>query len=85
MSNLTSHRAEDMCNSETSWGPDFISPDGMYCDMGTKTLAPLCSNKDVDGCVEVDEMEQTITKRSFVEKRAVDVAHKSFTNIKNWN
>ncbi|KAK2616342.1 hypothetical protein QQS21_000776 [Conoideocrella luteorostrata] len=85
VSNVTSHRAENMCTSDTSWGPDFISPDGMFCDMGTKTLRPLCSNQNVEGCVDLDDHKQTMTKRSFVAKRAVNMPHKSYQKIERWD
>ncbi|KAI5274719.1 hypothetical protein E4T47_02309 [Aureobasidium subglaciale] len=53
VSNIDSHSAANLCNSETSWGPDFVDSHGKLCDMGTKTLYTLCSNENVDGCVEV--------------------------------
>jgi hypothetical protein len=40
---IPTHSAVDVCESKTSVGPDFVSMvDGMYCDMGTKELLPLC-------------------------------------------
>ncbi|KAM0704790.1 hypothetical protein Q7P35_007576 [Cladosporium inversicolor] len=72
MSNYTSQPAEELCTSETSWGPD-----GNFCDMDTKALMPLCSSQDVHGCVEVDESERTLVKRMNVARRSADVVHKS--------
>ena len=45
--------AEELCNSETSWGPDFVGSDGKFCDMGSKTLSPLCDIENIEGCVVV--------------------------------
>jgi hypothetical protein len=84
MSNVTSHKAENMCSSETSWGPDFVSPDGMYCDMGTKTLAPLCSTQNVQGCIDIDELDKVVKKRSFVAKRQVNSTHRKYETISKW-
>jgi hypothetical protein len=84
MSNYTSQPAEQLCTSETSWGPDFIGPDGNFCDMSAKTLTPLCSTRDVDGCVEVDENEGTLVKRMNVARRSANVVHKSYGKISKW-
>lgn len=54
ISNIASHSATNLCNSATSWGPDFATPhEGKLCDMSTKTLYTLCLNENVDGCVEI--------------------------------
>jgi hypothetical protein len=84
MSNYTSQPAADLCNSETSWGPDFIGSDGQYCDMSSKTLTPLCSTQDVDGCIEVDETEGNLVKRTRVAKRTTNIVHKSYAKVSHW-
>jgi len=82
--NITSHKAADLCNSITSWGPDFVGSDGNYCDMGTHTLFPLCSTADVDGCVNIDTNSNAVTRRSVGPKRAVNHSHKEYKKIKHW-
>ncbi|KAF1834209.1 hypothetical protein BDW02DRAFT_569351 [Decorospora gaudefroyi] len=84
VSNRTSQPAEELCNSDLSWGPDFIGPDGKFCDMGSKTLMPLCSSEAVDGCVEVNEDEGNVVKRMSVAKRVTGVVHKSYKNVQKW-
>lgn len=84
VSNLTHHKAEDLCSSETSWGPDFIGTDGQFCDMGTKKLTPLCSTQDVDGCIVVDDDEKTLTKRFRIAKRNEHITHKTYKAIDHW-
>jgi hypothetical protein len=84
VSNLKQHKAEDLCSSETSWGPDFIGTDGQFCDMGTKKLTPLCSTKDVDGCIMIDDDNKTITRRSRVAKREAHITHKTYKAIDHW-
>ncbi|OAK98030.1 hypothetical protein IQ06DRAFT_226338 [Phaeosphaeriaceae sp. SRC1lsM3a] len=84
VSNYTSHAAADLCNSATSWGPDFVGVDGMFCDMGSKVLTPLCAAKSVDGCVEIDEGSGTLNRSISVAKRAANVAHKSYKKIQHW-
>ena len=84
MSNHTSQPAEQLCSSETSWGPDFIGPDGNFCDMDSKTLMPLCSLKDVDGCVDVDEGAGQVIKKRTIARRSANVVHKSYGKISKW-
>jgi hypothetical protein len=84
MSNFTSQPAEQLCSSETSWGPDFIGPDGNFCDMEKKELTPLCAVSDVEGCVEVDEDAGHVVKRRTVARRSANVVHKSYGKISKW-
>ena len=84
MSNFTSQPAEQLCSSETSWGPDFIGPDGNFCDMEKKELTPLCTVSDVEGCVEVDEDAGHVIKRRTVARRSANVIHKSYGKISKW-
>ncbi|SMR51255.1 unnamed protein product [Zymoseptoria tritici ST99CH_1E4] len=85
MSNGTSHSAANLCRSETSYGPDFLSADGQFCDMVSKTLSPLCSVKEVDGCVDVDASAMTVHKRSSVAKRTSSLLHKSYSKVSQWS
>jgi len=84
VSNIASHSAKGLCESATSWGPDFVDAHGNFCDMGSKTLTPLCSSQDVDGCVDVDEDESAVVKRMSVAKRTTSVKHKSYKKIAKW-
>ncbi|EHK18047.1 uncharacterized protein TRIVIDRAFT_67261 [Trichoderma virens Gv29-8] len=85
VSEIPQHKASDLCNSTTSWGPDFVGSDGMFCDMHTKTLSPVCSFHDTDGCIEVDVDEKTIAKRFTVAKRQVVEKHKSYGKVSQWS
>jgi hypothetical protein len=49
------HNAEELCNSEGSVSPDFISyTEGKLCDMTTKLLWPLCSDQTTIGCFDAN-------------------------------
>ncbi|OTA02538.1 hypothetical protein A9Z42_0028970 [Trichoderma parareesei] len=85
VSTISQHMAADLCNSATSWGPDFIGSDGMFCDMETKTMTPVCSLHDVDGCINVNVEDKTTSKRSAVAKRQVETKHKSYGTISQWS
>lgn len=84
MSNFTSQMAEQLCSSETSWGPDFVGPDGNFCDMEKRELIPLCAVSDVEGCVEVDEGAGRVIKRRTIARRSANVVHKSYGKISKW-
>ncbi|MCJ1441929.1 MAG: hypothetical protein MMC23_002421 [Stictis urceolatum] len=51
------HSAKHLCQSEDSWGPDFISTrEEMFCDISTKQLWPLCkgSYKLTEACFDYE-------------------------------
>ena|ERR1711981_60773 len=48
-----SHSAKALCESAMSWSPDFVSfADGLFCDMSSKKLWPLCSAETVKNCFD---------------------------------
>jgi hypothetical protein len=85
MSKIPNQFASDLCNSTTSWGPDFIGTDGFFCDMSIKEMLPLCSSHDVEGCVEIDEAEKALTKRSTIARREVKSVHRSYKTISHYS
>ncbi|KAI1131669.1 hypothetical protein F5Y10DRAFT_262046 [Nemania abortiva] len=55
VSHIPGHSAIEVCESETSWGPDFVSmAEGLYCNMETHELLPLCGNGLTKGCFEIN-------------------------------
>ncbi|KAF2455015.1 hypothetical protein BDY21DRAFT_365656 [Lineolata rhizophorae] len=60
-----------VCNSDTSFGPDYVNlPEGMFCDMGTHTLYPLCSTTDDDAdCFDL-ELAETGTEGALTRRDA---------------
>ena len=50
------HSAKRLCQSDMSHSADFVSLDeGLFCDMGSKTLWPLCGNGVTDDCFDKEE------------------------------
>ncbi|KAM3479769.1 hypothetical protein MY5147_001542 [Beauveria neobassiana] len=84
LSNITQHSTKELCSSASSWGPDFVGPDGFFCDMGIKMLAPLCSLQAVEGCVDIGDDGRTLTKRKSIAKRVVNAHHKSYGTVTHW-
>jgi len=85
VSSFPAHSAAELCNSTTSRGPDFVGPDGKFCDMGTKTLYPLCSVEEVDGCVEVNPVKREVIRQSTVARRSVQTVQKSYKTVTQWD
>ncbi|KAI1327738.1 hypothetical protein F5Y16DRAFT_410135 [Xylariaceae sp. FL0255] len=51
------HSARQVCESSTYWGPDTVSlHEGLFSDMETKTLFPLCDHSTgiIDPCFDLD-------------------------------
>jgi len=50
-----SHSAIDLCNDDSTAGPDFVSHhDGTYCDMANKRSYPLCASTEEEDCFNLD-------------------------------
>lgn len=44
---VPSHNAHALCESAASAGPSFVNPEhGYFCDMQTKTIHPVCKEKN---------------------------------------
>lgn len=93
VSNIASHSATNLCNSNTSWGPDFASPtEGKLCDMSTKTLYTLCSKEQVDGCIEINtspvngttQQRTVATRKLSVAKRTLSSPIRSYDETDVW-
>ncbi|KAK7928623.1 hypothetical protein PG985_005621 [Apiospora marii] len=55
VSRLEHHRASKLCQSPTSYGPDFVSmTEKMHCNMETREVLPLCDGVMETDCFDVD-------------------------------
>lgn len=76
-SSAASHSATELCASETSAGPSFVSlHEGVFCDMDSKQTMPLCGGEHTD-CFDVE----TLSAMSGGVKRGV----MSFSDVLEWN
>ncbi|KAM0425253.1 hypothetical protein ACHAPT_009570 [Fusarium lateritium] len=77
------YNTTELCESDTSWGPDFVSLDeGLYCDMDSRELFPVCGEeKDIVPCFDAEAMEM-----KYGDKVARDEIpqQKEFTEIIQW-
>ena len=76
-----SHTATDLCNSDTSRGPDFISvTEGLFCDMETRQLLKVCTDGVNTDCVHMPG-NSTVA----VVKRDGSMTEKGYTTVVNWD
>ncbi|KAK0665236.1 hypothetical protein QBC41DRAFT_359048 [Cercophora samala] len=79
ISNSPLQKASELCESETSYGPDFVSlVEGMYCNMETSELLPLCTEELQTGCFHLDQ--KTHVKRDGI----VSENQKEYEHILDW-
>lgn len=53
-----------LCDSPSSRGSDFLSVDeGLFCDMDTKTLYPLCTSNNTLGCFDLEADKLQLRRR----------------------
>ncbi|KAF8243593.1 hypothetical protein K440DRAFT_656168 [Wilcoxina mikolae CBS 423.85] len=84
-----SHSAAELCNSQTSLGPDFVShQEGLFCDMSEKKLWPLCSQAHKHACFDPETSEMrpgdvnSLNGRD--ESSGTPVPEKSYQKITHW-
>lgn len=54
ITNKPGHSAVELCESETSYGPDTVSiVENTFCDMETKTLYPICDGSILKTCFDL--------------------------------
>ncbi|KAI7086247.1 hypothetical protein KC356_g5217 [Hortaea werneckii] len=82
-SKIPGQSAVELCNSPTSYGPDFVSEtEGMYCDMGSKRTMPLCPGNLLDldallgGCFDLGNLTTIVDQ-------VVDEI-KEFSDVIDW-
>lgn len=72
------HTASSLCEADRSSGPDFVSlVEKLYCDMSTKTLAPLCGEGLEDECFDVQAKAMRNSKAR--------TAPKNFSKVMAWD
>jgi hypothetical protein len=80
------HSARELCESETSYGPDTVSTvEGLFCDMETKTLYPVCeegtNNNDI--CFDVDSKHLRLSNGEKVRQGRATIP-KEYNTVSNW-
>ncbi|KAM7217513.1 hypothetical protein V8F06_007144 [Rhypophila decipiens] len=81
--------ARELCESPSSWGPDFVSlTERLYCNMATSELIPLCgSGEDSSGdrCFRLDLAEEEGARKAHVRRRDGTISVKHFGDVLRWD
>lgn len=65
VSEFDQQSAAELCGSEQSFGPDFVSvAEGIFCDMSAKEAWPLCDAAAaiVHGCFDLDTKQMVVSE-----------------------
>jgi hypothetical protein len=72
------HNATELCASDTSRGPDFVSLfEGTYCNMQTRETLPICNEHVTTHCFDADAKQ--------LQKRDGGIETKNFTEVITWD
>jgi hypothetical protein len=78
VSHLPGHSAKEVCEHEMSLGPDFVSmEEGLFCDMETATLWPLC---DATQTIDCFNLETQLVQASGKKRNALIPKKYNFTD-----
>jgi hypothetical protein len=80
------HSARELCQSDSSHGPDLVSThEGWFCDMEKRHLHPVCRGDIQTGCFDVDtNMMRLGTGNSKRDEQGTTIVQKRYTNINHW-
>jgi len=85
ISDYNAHSAEEVCGSESSRGPSFVSMrENVYCDMESKTHYPLCSTTVTGNCFDVDEMHLLGEPRKHARDLSARNVQKRYVTSERW-
>jgi hypothetical protein len=81
------HSAKELCESKTSFGPDFVNvEEGYFCDMDAKRAWPLCNEVTTNNCFDNAANRMVGGKKN---SRRDDVTgeriiHKRYDKVSQW-
>lgn len=82
ISDTKQHSVEDLCNSDTSIGPDLLSLySNKFCRMSDKTIWPVCDTVNVtENCFDISRniLSTNLSSTGFA------VAALPYSNVLNW-
>ena len=85
VSHYDEHSAMELCNSEYSRGPDFVSKTEMkYCDMDTKTAWDVCSSSSATCCFDLDTQRMRPCNYGAHIKARTIVPNKTYNKVNHW-
>ena len=86
VSSLEYHSGAELCNSATSYGPDFVSTaEKTYCDMSAKKAWPLCDQNSVtQNCFDLAKKVLRGPADGKVQRDQVPPPAKNYVTTEKW-
>lgn len=80
------HSAKELCESDMSFGPDFVSyHEGLFCDMSEKQLWPVCQEASETDCFDNDTRTMRAPSLSGRDVQSgAPVPTKDYHSIEDW-
>lgn len=77
------HSAWELCESDNSTGPDFVSShEGLFCNMSEKELWPLWGPEHTTGCFDAQNntvVDGSVSRRNEASGR--QIPHKDYSDV----
>ena len=81
--------AKELCESDSSDGPDFVSlHEKIFCDMNSKEAHPICDDKeDSVDCFHLDHQKAVLAKRDagYMGSNGTMTAWRKYSHIEVWD
>lgn len=90
ISHLPEASAKEVCESHTSMGPDIVSvKQGLFCDMDSKELWPVCSAAISTSCFDLDKQamrgkQPGVAVRDDTQVRVRTILQKKYRSSSTW-
>ncbi|KAL8711714.1 MAG: hypothetical protein Q9220_003885 [cf. Caloplaca sp. 1 TL-2023] len=84
VSDFEGQSAQELCDSDKSRGPDFVSmAEGKYCDMSEKKVYKFCSDHTRRECFSLDEGGKRLKRRGGLKDKN-DSVQREYGEITRW-
>jgi hypothetical protein len=85
VSTFQHHSAQEVCQSSTSRGPDFVSIlEGLHCDMTTRILTAVCSHNTTTCCFDTQANQMRACGVIRGSTKAMSAPIKQYTTVHQW-
>lgn len=76
--------AREVCEDPNSYGPDYVSlKDGLFCNMETRELIPLCSDTVTEDCFSLDDQPAAAAGAKARRRRNV-LTKRGYSKVLDW-
>ncbi len=86
ISGLDAHSANELCESGSSYGPDFVSTvENTYCDMSAKKSWPLCDQNGItERCFDLQKQTMRVPAGGKMRRGQAVAGAKKYATSEKW-